>query len=192
MEFGEIELALATGAILAHSVRRANVNFKKGRVLSAADVEALRADAVETVVAARLGPDDVHEDAAAAELGRALKSDNLRAKAPFTGRVNLFAESSGALHYDTAALSRMNRVHESITVAALPPWTRVQPRQMVATVKIIPLATPKTALAEAVTRLMVDGEHRQLMGIESCSKSRQYDFEHYLSSLEAVYNELAT
>ena len=151
MEFGEIELALATGAILAHSVRRANVNFKKGRVLSAADVEALRADAVETVVAARLGPDDVHEDAAAAELGRALKSDNLRAKAPFTGRVNLFAESSGALHYDTAALSRMNRVHESITVAALPPWTRVQPRQMVATVKIIPLATPKTALAEALT-----------------------------------------
>jgi len=47
-------------------------------------------------------------------------------------------------------LNDLNRVDESITVAALPAWTRVQPRQMVATVKIIPFATPRPALMEAL------------------------------------------
>lgn len=150
MEFGEIGLEEARGAILAHGIRRDSVNFKKGRVLSEADIETLRANAVERVVAARLGPDDVHEDAAAKALGTALTAHGLRAKAPFTGRVNLFCEAPGALVFDTDALTRLNRVHESITVAALPCWSHVQPRQMVATVKIIPFAAPKPALDEAL------------------------------------------
>ena len=45
MRFGEVALAEAVGAILAHRVR-ASVTFKKGRVLSADDVEALAAAGV--------------------------------------------------------------------------------------------------------------------------------------------------
>ena len=41
MTFGEIDVALAQGAILAHSVRTNGISFKKGRVLSEADIAEL-------------------------------------------------------------------------------------------------------------------------------------------------------
>ncbi|MBM3521170.1 MAG: 4-diphosphocytidyl-2C-methyl-D-erythritol kinase, partial [Alphaproteobacteria bacterium] len=55
MDFGEIATDRAEGAILAHAVRLGGGLFKKGRVLSSADVEALRAAGVAHVFAARLG-----------------------------------------------------------------------------------------------------------------------------------------
>ena len=38
MKFGELPVAEAEGAILAHSVRHGSGMFKKGRVLSLADI----------------------------------------------------------------------------------------------------------------------------------------------------------
>ena len=43
MRFGEVPVAEAAGAILAHSLRLGTVAFKKGRVLSRADVAAIAA-----------------------------------------------------------------------------------------------------------------------------------------------------
>jgi hypothetical protein len=40
MKFGKLDVS-AEGAILAHSVRRGSVSFKKGRMLTATDVTAL-------------------------------------------------------------------------------------------------------------------------------------------------------
>ncbi|MDP9137711.1 MAG: 4-diphosphocytidyl-2C-methyl-D-erythritol kinase, partial [Pseudomonadota bacterium] len=71
MKFGEIETRSAAGAILAHSVRHAGGVFKKGRVLSAADIEALTASGTRRVFAARLEAGDLPEDEAAAEVARA-------------------------------------------------------------------------------------------------------------------------
>ena len=62
MEFGEIPVDRAEGAILAHTVKHAGCVFKKGRVLSAEDVAAIAAAGIGKVFAARLGPDDVPED----------------------------------------------------------------------------------------------------------------------------------
>jgi hypothetical protein len=44
----------------------------------------------------------------------------------------------------------LNELDESVTVATLPPFARVTPRQMVATVKIIPYAAPRTAVSRAI------------------------------------------
>jgi molybdenum cofactor cytidylyltransferase len=44
----------------------------------------------------------------------------------------------------------LNELDESVTVATLPPYARVSPRQMVATVKIIPYAAPRTAVDRAI------------------------------------------
>ena len=64
MIFGDTPLSAAEDAILAHSVRLDSVTFKKGRRLSADDLAVLERAGVETVIAARLEPGDVHEDAA--------------------------------------------------------------------------------------------------------------------------------
>ena len=77
MRFGETPIDEAAGAILAHSWRASGVNFSKGRVLSADDVAKLKAAGVATVVAARLDPDDVHEDEAAAAVAKALAGEGI-------------------------------------------------------------------------------------------------------------------
>ena len=143
MRFGDLPLAEAEGAILAHSVKSGKLAFRKGRRLSADDLAALAAAGVTSVIAARLGPDDVHEDEAARLLAEAAAGAHLRVDKPFTGRVNLFAEQAGLLVLDRARIDRLNLVDEAVTIATLAAFEPVQPEQMVATVKIIPFAVER-------------------------------------------------
>ncbi|MFO1158089.1 MAG: molybdopterin-binding/glycosyltransferase family 2 protein [Reyranellaceae bacterium] len=150
MRFGETPIDEATGAILAHSWRANGVNFAKGRVLSGDDVAKLKAAGAASVIAARLDADDVHEDEAAATLARALAGEGIEVTAPFTGRCNHFAIEAGLAVVDHARIDELNELDESVTVATLPPFARVEPRQMVATIKIIPYAAPRTAVQRAL------------------------------------------
>ncbi|MBV8410343.1 MAG: molybdopterin-binding/glycosyltransferase family 2 protein [Alphaproteobacteria bacterium] len=150
MRFGETPIDEAAGAILAHSWRANGVNFAKGRVLSRDDVEKLKAAGASSVVAARLDAGDVHEDEAAASLARALAGEGIEVTAPFTGRCNHFAREAGLAVIDHERIDALNELDESVTVATLPPYARVGPRQMVATVKVIPYAAPLSAVSRAV------------------------------------------
>lgn len=150
MRFGETPIDEATGAILAHSWRANGINFAKGRRLSAEDVGKLKAAGASSVIAARLDAGDMHEDEAAEKLARALAGEGIDVTAPFTGRCNHFAREAGLAVVDHERIDALNELHESVTVATLPPFARVSPRQMVATVKIIPYAAPKEAVRRAI------------------------------------------
>lgn len=153
MIFGDTPLDEAVGAILAHGVRHADGMFKKGRVLSQSDVAVLKAAGHLSVTAARLGADDVPEDDAARQIALALCGEGAKAQEPFTGRANLHAVVSGLVVFDEARLRAINHLHESLTIATLPNHARVTPRQMVATVKVIPFAVPRPVLVKALTIL---------------------------------------
>ena len=149
MKFGEINLAGAIGAILAHSVKAGKSKFKKGRVLSASDVETLQSAGVETVFAARLQPGDLVEDAAARAVADAAAGDGVRISEPFTGRANLYAEQAGLVVVDEARLHEINHLNEGLTIATMRSHERVSPRQMMATVKVIPFALPQKVVDAA-------------------------------------------
>ncbi|MDF1747645.1 MAG: molybdopterin-binding/glycosyltransferase family 2 protein [Alphaproteobacteria bacterium] len=149
MEFGPISADTATGAILAHSIRLSDRALKKGHWLTEEDVEALKAAGITSVTVCRLAPDDVPENDAADTLAMAATGDGFSRSAAFTGRVNLIAQQDGILVYDPVLLDALNRVDEGITFAALPPYSRVAARQMVATAKIIPFGVPKQMLQAA-------------------------------------------
>ncbi|SDZ88532.1 NTP transferase domain-containing protein [Rubrimonas cliftonensis] len=149
MKFGAVPPAEAEGAVLAHSLALPAGKLKKGRRLSAADVAALAQAGLARVTVARLEPDDIDEDAAAAQVARALAGPHLDLSAPFTGRANLFAAEAAVLRVDDEAIAAANAVDEAVTVATLPDFARVAPRQMAATVKIIPYGAPRAAV-EAV------------------------------------------
>jgi molybdenum cofactor cytidylyltransferase len=149
MKFGPVPPRDAVGAILAHSVTAGGKRLKKGRFLSEADRDALIDAGVETVTVGRLDADDIHEDPAADRLAEAATGAGLKRSAAFTGRVNMIAETDGILLYDRAALDAVNAVDEGITLAALPPFSRVAARQMAATAKIIPFAVSDHALRAA-------------------------------------------
>jgi molybdenum cofactor cytidylyltransferase len=153
MIFGEMPLDEAEGAILAHALSGEGFAFRKGRVLDRTDLAAIARSGRARVVAARLEADDVAEDAAAAAIARAIAGDNLLVSAAFTGRANLYATASGLVVYDPAALDAVNAVDEAITLALLPPHAPVTPRQMAATVKIIPFAVPRLALDAVLARV---------------------------------------
>ena len=150
MKFGPMPPGDAVGAILAHSVRKGDVAVRKGWVLTAEDVARLQAAGVTEVTVARLSEDDVHEDAAAERLARAVAGASLRVEPPFTGRANLHAEAVGVLILDRAAIGRINRVDPAITLATLAEYAPVAAGQMVATVKIIPFAVARDRLEVAL------------------------------------------
>ncbi|MBO0736970.1 MAG: molybdopterin-binding/glycosyltransferase family 2 protein [Alphaproteobacteria bacterium] len=157
MKFGEVRVGEAEGAILAHSLKLGTTAFKKGRVLSREDTDAIAAAGISAVTVARLDPDDVAEDEAAERVAAAAVGSGVVAAAPFTGRVNLHAEASGLLVYDPARIDRMNLVDEAITIGTLPPFAVVEPKQMVATVKIIPFAASEEAVKQCVQAAIAEG-----------------------------------
>jgi molybdenum cofactor cytidylyltransferase len=150
VKFGDTPIDEATGAILAHSWRANGVNFSKGRRLSAEDVEKLKTAGATTIVAARLESGDIHEDQAAESVAKVLAGEGIEVTAPFTGRCNHFAREAGVAVIDQTRVDALNELDESVTVATLPPYARVTPRQMVATVKIIPYAAPRAAVDRAI------------------------------------------
>jgi molybdenum cofactor cytidylyltransferase len=157
VKFGEVPVAEAEGAILAHSLKLGTTALKKARVLSRADVELIAASGLSRIVVARLEPGDIGEDEAAWRVASAAAGAEIEAAAPFTGRANLFAKTRGLLVFDPERLDRLNLVDETVTLGTLPPLATVEPKQMVATVKIIPFAAPETAVARCIEAAAVDG-----------------------------------
>ena len=94
MRFATLPLGEAEGAILVHGVRAGGRLFKKGRVLTPADLAQLAEGQISRVMVVRLETGDVAEDVAATRVARALAGDNIRLGAAFTGRVNLYAEKA--------------------------------------------------------------------------------------------------
>ncbi len=147
MQFGEVPVGSAEGAILVHSLRFGKTALKKGRVLSAADLAEIAAAGIDEITVVRLEPGDVREDQAAARIAAAAAGSGIGGAAAFTGRANLFAEAKGLLVFDRERLDRLNLVDEAVTLGTLPPFAVVEPKQMIATVKIIPFAVAEDVVA---------------------------------------------
>jgi molybdenum cofactor cytidylyltransferase len=124
--------------VTVHTLRQGSLVLKKGTVIGAAEVEALRRAAVEAIVVVRLEDGDVSEDVAAADVARAVAGEGVNVERAATGRANLFAAHAGVLVVDRAIVDRINRVDEAITFATLPAFKPVVEGEMVATVKLIP------------------------------------------------------
>lgn len=153
MKFGPVPVAQAAGCILAHGLRAGDKVLKKGRQLSAGDVQALEAAGLHTVTVAQLSPDDIAEDQAATELAKQLAGDGVMAEVAFTGRVNLVAARDGLLTVSAPVVGALNAVSETISLATLPDKRRVRAGALLATIKIIPYAVPGAVLSRAMNVL---------------------------------------
>lgn len=151
MKFGPVPIDQAVGAILAHSEQLPDGRLRKGVVLDEGHIATLHAAGFIEVTVAQLEPGDLHEDAAAAELARALLGEgaDIHLSAPFTGRVNLSAEHPGVVRLDVDKINAANAVDPMITVATVPDFHQVHVGGMIATVKIIAYGVPGVALARA-------------------------------------------
>ena len=140
MKFGPIPISDADGLILAHTFRRDGLTLKKGRVISANDIAALKKLSVNEIIGARLEFGDVPEDQAAARIAQKLCGDNITVSDARTGRCNLLAGSDGVVQINAAKINAVNQINETVTVATLLDKQAVKKDQIIATVKIIPFA----------------------------------------------------
>ncbi|MCS7352262.1 MAG: molybdopterin-binding protein [Anaerolineae bacterium] len=163
MKFGPVPVEAAVGCILAHNLADAQGNrlFRKGRRLTSEDVARLRAEGYEEVVVAELEPGDVGEDEAARRIARACEGPHLRPMPAAGGRVNFLADAAGVFLVEIHSLEQLNRL-PGVTLATLARGSVVRPRQIVASLKIIPFALPEAVVARAEALLQGNGP---LMGV---------------------------
>lgn len=145
MKITQIPLEQAVGLPLAHDLtqidaknHKKSARFKKGQIITEADLETLRSMGRENLSVMELSPGDVHEDDAAMQLGEALCGENLRVTPPAEGRCNLVAETSGMLCYLAETVNRVNQDPDWV-LSALAPNRPVLRGQVVAGFRIRPL-----------------------------------------------------
>jgi molybdenum cofactor cytidylyltransferase len=158
MKFGPIPLDQAQGKILGHNIAGPDGRrlFRKGKPLTAEDIQRLRRLGRASVYVAEVEPGDVDENTAAARLAKAVMGDGLRLSGPSNGRANLFATYPGVLRVDAARLARMNG-RPGITLATLVGHSAVRRGKMVATVKIMPYAVPEDHVSQLEKVAVQDG-----------------------------------
>jgi hypothetical protein len=149
MKFGPVPVDDAEGKILGHNITGLDGRrlLRKGRPLSAADIHDLQELGRNVIYIAELEAGDATEDEAAGRIAQAVSGPGLRRTGSTAGRVNMVGEARGVLRVDVPRLTTVNRL-EGVTLATLAANTVVQPRQMVATVKIIPYAIPTSDVIE--------------------------------------------
>lgn len=171
MKFGDVLIDEAVGAILAHKLydSHAKMIFNKGHILSADDIQVLRAHHLETITVTQLDSADLHEDEAAERIGRAVAGQHVAMRTPGVGRANLTAEKRGILHVNVPALELMNNIYDGITIATLREHTLVDIGEMVGLVKVVPFGIP-TARVVDVERVAEDTA--QILRIRPLEKKR--------------------
>jgi molybdenum cofactor cytidylyltransferase len=153
VKFGEFPLEAASGVLLAHTTRTASGTLRKGTRLGQAEITALRASGTKTIIGALLEPGDVPEDECAARIAASLLTPGITASRAATGRVNLHAAHRGLLTVAAESVDALNAASEAITLGTLPDASIAGPGEMLATIKIIPLAVPEAEIAAAEAAL---------------------------------------
>lgn len=150
MKFGDVPIDDAVGAILAHKLYDTNgkMVFNKGHIIADDDIAVLRDHQIHAVTVTQLDTSDLHEDAAADRIGKAVAGDNVHMRTPGVGRANVTAAVRGVLHVNVPALELLNNIYDGITIATLREYTLVDQGEMVALVKVVPFGIPEARVID--------------------------------------------
>ncbi len=146
----------AIGMVLGHDLTRIvpgeskGPAFRKGHIITEADVPLLLEMGKEHIYALELSPGTLHEDDAARRLAKAAAGPGILLSEPAEGRVNLTAEQDGLLKINTKALGRLNDL-ESIVFATLHTNHKVEAGTIVAGTRVVPLMIAETRIETAET-----------------------------------------
>lgn len=147
-------LTEAVGAVLCHDVTRIVPGefkgplFKKGHVITEADLPSLLEIGKEHIYALELGSGMIHENEAAERLGLAAAGPGLKLSEVSEGRVNLAAAYSGLLKVNVAALKELNSIPDVI-LGTLHTNLLVTQGRLVAGTRVIPLVVEEEKVIQA-------------------------------------------
>jgi molybdenum cofactor synthesis domain-containing protein len=140
----EVAVADAVGMVLCHDITRIvpgefkGPAFRKGHVVTQNDIHDLLRVGKEHIYVLDPMPGFLHEDEAARRIALAVSGGNLSMTEACEGRVNLSSDIHGLLVVDAETLLTVNSLGE-IALASLHTFQEVQPGQLVAGTRVIPL-----------------------------------------------------
>lgn len=159
----EVSVYDAIGMRLAHDLTRIIPGqfkgrlFKRGHVVTEADIPSLLDIGKEHIYIMELGADELHEDDAAIRMAEALYGDELQLSEPHEGKVSIKSTLLGLAEVDASIVEAINGLGE-IALATVKTNTVVKPGEPIAATRAIPLVVPKTKV-EAVVRLAAEYRH---------------------------------
>jgi len=167
MKYGPVPVDKAEGKILGHNISNPEGKrvLRKGKHLTKNDIRLLVMIGRESVYVAELVPGDIGENDAAERIARSVCGDGTQATKAHVGRVNLLAENWSVLRVDAIRLACINEC-EGVSLATLPSHSVIKPRQIIATIKIIPFAIPETVVCEAEAIAAENGPIVQLYPLQ--------------------------
>ena len=149
--FGEFRCEEAEGVTLAHTLNLGGKTMKKGRVLTADDLDQLKAAGIAAVTGVRMDEGELDENAGAAAIAALLAGQHTETRRPYAGRCNVHASTRGVLRVDAGRIDALNALDEAIAIGTLPDYALVRHGQVVATVKIIPFAVTRELIERCRT-----------------------------------------
>src|SRR3990170_3368884 len=146
----------AVGTVLAHDITEIRQHefkgraFRKGHIIREEDICHLQRLGKEHLFVLQMAPDEMHEDAAAYAIAKALMGDGVAIQGePREGKINLIADRDGLLKINRDALLSFNMLGD-VMCATLHNNTPVQKGAVVAGTRAIPLVVKKRIVEEAV------------------------------------------
>lgn len=146
-----VHVTNAVGLVLGQDLTRVipgefkGVAFHKGHIIQSEDIPLLMSMGKDHIYIMELGPDDVHENAAAHQLALLTAGSNVIQDDASEGKVNMRASAFGLLDINVAKLLQINEL-SGIALSTLHSGTIVKKDEIVAAAKIIPLTLPQTTL----------------------------------------------
>ncbi|GGG82229.1 molybdopterin-binding protein [Paenibacillus radicis (ex Gao et al. 2016)] len=156
----EVPVRDAIGMRLAHDLTQILPGkfkgrlFKKGHIITEADIPSLLDIGKEHIYILELGAEELHEDDAAERMAQALTGKGITTTEPHEGKVNLKAAELGLAYVDETIVCAINSIGE-IALATVKANTVLQAGKSIAATRVIPLVVDK-AKVEAVERLAAE------------------------------------
>lgn len=150
MKLKVVDLEQTVGKLLAHNVvdDAGRKVLRKGTLVGTEELSRLRELGHAEVWVTELAPDDVPEDEVARRLTEALGGAGTAISSLSKGRANLQVTVSGILKVDVDALRRINQI-PGLAIATHAANTVVAEGQVVATIKVVPYAIPRSDVEAA-------------------------------------------
>ena len=149
----KIKVEEAVGMTLCHDITAMRDGFKgaafrRGHVITEADIPALLDLGKRTVFIWEENAGELHEEDCARRLAAMAPVKGAHYTEPSEGKVLLMADRRGMFRVNTRLLERINSIGD-ITIAALPDHYPAEPGARLASMRIVPLVTKQTQIEQA-------------------------------------------
>lgn len=148
-----VDVSQALGMLLGQDLTRIvpgefnGVAFKKGHIIKAEDIPMLRSMGKNNIYVMEIEPGYLHENDAAQQLVELVTDEALTYMEAAEGKVNVKAHCHGLLKIDSDRLLQINML-EGLALSTLHTDSPVQPGELVACAKIIPLVLPEETIEQ--------------------------------------------